>query len=433
MRGFPTDREEKLRVLMDAVESVRDVLEAGAQEAEESATLPQASVDALYDSGLFRLKLPHVLGGAEADVVTQLDVLEAVSRIEPSAGWCLMIGAASLGGLGAFLPDDAIEEVFVGGEPPRTAGVAAPLGLAVTVSGGYEINGRWPFGSGIRHSQWVSAGARVVSDKPGYARQLRIVMPTSKLMIHDNWQVMGLRGTGSCDFSAQNLFAPDNFAWDAASTEPKRGGPLYLLGRPGFVTNEHSAFALGVGRRALDAVTEVATAKTRGYNSSNLLADRSAFQGALGECDLRLRAARALERRNPGRSLAVGMQRQDTGAVVASPNAKLRDLHYRSCGRRGLASIPVRWWFGPVHVKRATAMPPRHQRRSPAPDGQRQRLRKPRPIPAGTSRRQTDGVGPPGRRRTVREESDGIFGGCVDAGRSWVGRRSLPGVTEKAR
>ena len=294
MRGFPTDREEKLRVLMDAVESVRDVLEAGAQEAEENATLPQTSVDALYESGLFRLKLPHVLGGAEADVVTQLDVLEAVSRIEPSAGWCLMIGAASLGGLGAFLPDDAIEEVFVGGEPPRTAGVAAPLGKAVPVSGGYEISGRWPFGSGIRHSQWVSAGARVVSDKPGYARQLRIVMPTSKLMIHDNWQVMGLRGTGSCDFSAQNLFVPDNFAWDAASTEPKRGGPLYLLGRPGFVTNEHSAFALGVGRRALDAVTEVATAKTRGYNSSNLLADRSAFQGALGECDLRLRAARAL-------------------------------------------------------------------------------------------------------------------------------------------
>ncbi len=294
MRGFPTDRAEKLRVLMDAVESVRDVLEAGAQEAEETATLPQASVNALYDSGLFRLKLPHVLGGAEADVVTQLDVLEAVSRIEPSAGWCLMIGAASLGGLGAFLPDDAIEEVFVGGEPPRTAGVAAPLGKAVTVSGGYEINGRWPFGSGIRHSQWVSAGARVVSDEPGYARQLRIVMPTSKLMIHDNWQVMGLRGTGSCDFSAQNLFVPDNFAWDAASTEPKRGGPLYLLGRPGFVTNEHSAFALGVGRRALDAVTEVATAKTRGYNSPNLLADRSVFQGALGECDLRLRAARAL-------------------------------------------------------------------------------------------------------------------------------------------
>ena len=120
--AFPTDRAEKRRVLMDAVESVRDVLEAGEAESEETGALPQTSVNALYDSGLFRLKMPHVLGGAEADLVTQLDVLEEVSRIEPSAGWCLMIGSASLGGLGAFLPDDALEEVFAGGKPPRTAG-----------------------------------------------------------------------------------------------------------------------------------------------------------------------------------------------------------------------------------------------------------------------------------------------------------------------
>ena len=292
--AFPIDRAEKRHMLMAAIDSVRHILEAGTEEAEETGTLPQASVDALYDSGLLRLKLPLVLGGAEADLVTQLDVLEEVSRIEPSAGWCLMIGAASLGGLGAFLPDDAIEEVFFGGMPPRAAGVAAPLGTAAPVKGGYEVHGRWPFGSGVRHSQWVSAGARVVSEEAGYPRQLRIVMPTSKIKIHDNWQVMGLRGTGSCDFSADGLFVPDNFAWDAALTEPKRGGPLYRLGRPGFVTNEHSAFALGVARRALDAVTELAASKKRGYNSTNLLADRSAFQRALGEADLRLRAARAL-------------------------------------------------------------------------------------------------------------------------------------------
>ncbi len=294
LKTFPTDRDEKHRVLMDAVESVRGTLEAGTEESEETATLPQASVDALYDSGLFRLKLPHVLGGAEADLVTQLDVLEAISRIEPSAGWCLMIGAASLGGLGAFLPDEAIDELFVDGNPPRTAGVFAPFGQAVPVDGGYRLNGRWSFASGVRHSQWISAGARVVTEKEGYPPQVRVVIPTADVKIHDNWQVMGLRGTGSCDFSVEDLFVPDRFAWDVSLTEPLRGGAMYRLGRPGFVTNEHSAFALGVGRLALDAVTEVAASKMRGYNSTSLLANRAAFQRTLSESDLRLRAARAL-------------------------------------------------------------------------------------------------------------------------------------------
>ena len=294
MNSFPTDRAAKRRVLMNAVASVRDTLEAGAMDAEAHATLPAASVDALYDSGLLRLKTPHVLGGAEADPVTQLDVLEAVSCIEPAAGWCLMIGAASLGGLSAFLPDDAIEEIFVGGQPPKVAGAAAPAGIATPVEGGYRLTGHWQFGSGIQHAEWVSAGARVAGGSDDHPRQLRVAMPRRQVKVHDNWQVMGLRGTGSCDFSVDDLFVPHQFAWDSTLTEPIRGGALYRLGRPGFVTNEHSAFALGVGRRALDALTEVASAKTRGYNSTNLLANRPVVQRALGECDLRLRAARAL-------------------------------------------------------------------------------------------------------------------------------------------
>ena len=74
---------------MAAVEKVRSTVLAGAPEAEANATLPASTVDALYQSGIFALKLPEELGGAEADPVTQLEVIEAVSRIDPSAGWCV--------------------------------------------------------------------------------------------------------------------------------------------------------------------------------------------------------------------------------------------------------------------------------------------------------------------------------------------------------
>ena len=103
VKQFPASRTENRRILMDAVEEVGGVLEAGREEAEKTGTLPRASVEALEESGLLRLKLPRVLGGAEADLITQLDVLEAVSRIDSAAGWCLMIGAASVGSLAAFL------------------------------------------------------------------------------------------------------------------------------------------------------------------------------------------------------------------------------------------------------------------------------------------------------------------------------------------
>src|SRR5690242_5332190 len=89
---FPTDRAAKRQALLAAVDSVRNILTANADEAEAQRTLPQASVTALRESGHLALKTPAVLGGAEADPMTQFDVLEAVAYIDSSAGWCLGIG-----------------------------------------------------------------------------------------------------------------------------------------------------------------------------------------------------------------------------------------------------------------------------------------------------------------------------------------------------
>src|SRR3989442_15712246 len=141
-----------------------DTLLPGAAEPQPNATHPPATVQALDDAGLLALKLPAVLGGAEADLVTQLEVLEAVTYIDTSAGWCTLIGAAAIASPGAFLVDEAIAQIFAGGQVPRAAGAFMPTSQAVPVDGGYRVNGRWAFASGIRHAQWVSATARVVHE-----------------------------------------------------------------------------------------------------------------------------------------------------------------------------------------------------------------------------------------------------------------------------
>jgi len=114
---FPTDRHEQRRVFLAAVDSIRDILAANADEAEAMRTLPPASVTALRESGLFALMLPTELGGAETDPMTQLEVFEAVSFIDPATGWSYAIGASALS-FSAYLPNAAIARMFAGGRTP---------------------------------------------------------------------------------------------------------------------------------------------------------------------------------------------------------------------------------------------------------------------------------------------------------------------------
>ncbi|MGH7934685.1 MAG: hypothetical protein ACREQN_16200 [Candidatus Binataceae bacterium] len=289
---FPQAREEKRRALLGAVEEVRDVLAAGTGEAEKLRTLPPASVAALRDSFLLTLKLPAELGGAEADLVTQFDVIEAVSYIEASAGWCLFIGAAAGGMAGAFLPDGAVAQIFSGERMPTFVG-SLMRGSAVAVEGGYRLSGRWSYGSGIHHAEWIAVPAVIARNGGGPFEIRSCVFPAKQAVIHDNWHVMGLRGTGSCDYSVADLFVPEDFTYDRTWTS-RRGGPLYRLAFPGFVTLETAAFAIGLGRRALDEIVALARAKSRGYGKQMSLAGRAVFQRAVAEGDLRLRAARTL-------------------------------------------------------------------------------------------------------------------------------------------
>jgi len=119
------------------------------------------------------------------------------------------------------------------------------------------------------------------------------VIPAAAAEIHGNWQVAGLEGTGSSDFSVADCFVPAAFAWNPVTTAPRRGGALFRLGMPAFVAYEHVAFALGITRRALGAAALLAQSKSRGLVAASPLAARAAFQARLGEGEIRLRAVRA--------------------------------------------------------------------------------------------------------------------------------------------
>src|SRR5262249_25824431 len=243
-----TERGAKRQALLDAVAQIRGTLEAHIEESEAEGKLAQASVDAFEEAGLYGLKLPAALGGIEADPLLQVDVIEAVSRIHPTAGWNLFISGTGIGLAGAFLPPAALPTVFSGAHTPIAAGGIRPWGQATPVPGGYRGGGRGPFASWVRNATGLCGGTATLR---GETRM--IFVPVSQVTVHDNWQVLGLQGTGSCDVSIGNLFVPQEMTW-VAWENPQRGGPLYRLGRPAFLAAEHAAFALGAGRLALDAI-----------------------------------------------------------------------------------------------------------------------------------------------------------------------------------
>ncbi len=291
--ALPAEGEALRRHLLDAIARVRPILEGDAEANDAGETLAWPSVAAMYREGLLSLKTPRELGGPEVDPQLYLELCDELAYINPSAGWCAFINSTSTAWGGAFLPEAGVARIFGGGRVPIASGAVIPRGLATPAAGGWRVSGRWPFASGSAHSSWLLAGFRIVRDDEPGPEHMIMACPVEDAQFIDNWQVMGLKGTGSRDFALTDYFVPEEMAFDLLSTDPQRGGPLFWLGRPGFVTMDHAAFALGVARRALDEIALQAGSYQRGYLTSPI-AQRGALQHDLGKGDQQLRAARAL-------------------------------------------------------------------------------------------------------------------------------------------
>jgi indole-3-acetate monooxygenase len=296
--GSGMQSDESLRdELLAEVEAVAPILTEQAPQSEKLGRLDEPTVEALRKTRLLRFACPRELGGYEADPVTVMEVLEAVTRIDGSAGWTLGILAVTSAIAGAFLPVKAVQQIFAKGVPPM-AGMIGPKGNAEPVDGGYRVTGRWAFGSGIHHADWVIAGA-VLPGQPPPAGTRMVLLPRRQVVIHDNWQVAGLKASGSCDYSIENVFVPDEMTFpfmDAMLGNAVTGGAALCLGLPALVMPFHMAIALGIARRALDEITEQAVEKVRGTPRSppSPLSSNPNFQFALGKAELQLASARAL-------------------------------------------------------------------------------------------------------------------------------------------
>jgi alkylation response protein AidB-like acyl-CoA dehydrogenase len=191
------------------------------------------------------------------------------------------------GTAGAYLGEEAIAQMFSGDRMPVIAGQGTRPGLAVPHDGGYLLTGSWSFASGVKHASYTHSLAIV----EGTGEPRIFVVPVEQANLIDNWDVLGLRGTGSIDYTMDSVFVPEAYCHPATTETPLRGGNLLKLGIIGFVNIGHTGWALGVGRRMLD---ELRTLVQNKAGRPGALAESDRFQEEYAQAELKFRAARAL-------------------------------------------------------------------------------------------------------------------------------------------
>ena len=283
--------------LIDAAREIAPIIQKHKEEAERERRLSRPVLNALRDAGFLRMFTPRSLGGLETDPITRALVVEEISRHDSAAGWTLE-NPLDWAFFCARLPDEGAEEIYSNGaDIVIAAQFGRPLN-ATSTEGGYRISGRAPFVSNCYDADWISSTAVVDVDQhsAGEPEMVMVYFPRAQCEIIDTWNVMGMRGTGSNDISVTDVYVPRSRTFPMVpefNPGSHYQGPLYRLPLVGAAATGIPTPMLGVARRAVDEVTELARTKTP-VGSSGLLRERSLAQIQLGKAEAVLRSGRSL-------------------------------------------------------------------------------------------------------------------------------------------
>ena len=271
----PVTTEEAVSVeeVLARVAALESRIRAASVQNEKTCSLDSSVSDALRDAGCFRLFRPRTRGGLALDPVSAFRVVEALARMDSAAGWNVAL-ANAFELMGAWLSDETTEEVF--GPPDAVmAGAFFPPRRAVPVEGGYRLSGRCPFNSNYRAATWLFGEAHVYDDgveqvgEDGLPVTLLTVFPKSEATLIENWDTLGMRGTGSHDVEVNDLFVPAERAVRFQPLErpsPAYAGPAHRLTIwPAVAIN--AVPALGIAQAAIDAFADLAADRTPSYMS----------------------------------------------------------------------------------------------------------------------------------------------------------------------
>jgi alkylation response protein AidB-like acyl-CoA dehydrogenase len=290
-QGPPLSASEILANARKLADGVRE--KDLAMEYDRIRHLPADIVQQVRDAGIMRMNMPKIWGGPEMTSMEQVEVIEALARADASIAWCAFIWCDS--GLYSGYLDDAVGRAMYPNLDMATSGWVYPGAAAERVEGGYRVSGQWMFGSGCTHCDWLVAGCAVVRDGEPVLHasglpEWRILMAKpEEYEILDTWYTTGLRGTGSNDYRAEDLFVPEERTFSFLDPA-RREGPLWA--RPDTLLRKMSGVPLGAAADAIETATALLDSKADRL-SGVAYREIPRVQSAIGQARSLLGAARS--------------------------------------------------------------------------------------------------------------------------------------------
>lgn len=248
------------------IRGLKPLIESNRAEAERLRRLPDAVAAAFLEHDLYRVVLPRDLGGAGLDPLAFFDLCIELGSYDGSVSWNFAVASTGSPLMG-MLPLERLKTLF--GDPDcAIAGSLVPTGKAEKVKGGgWRLSGRWSWMSGIYSAKWVMLSAIVWEDgRPsmtvnGTPESRLFLLPKDSACVLDIWEVGGMRGTGSADYACEGAIAEEEMWVRAFSGQSNHPDPIFRLPSTYFGLGLVGT-ALGVGRRAVDGLKQLAATKT---------------------------------------------------------------------------------------------------------------------------------------------------------------------------
>jgi indole-3-acetate monooxygenase len=269
------------------IEAVCEHIAARRDEFARLSHVPKDVVALFKAAGIFRAGTPRKFGGDACPPSSFLRMIERIAEADGSAAWVASFGSANI--YLAALPAATQAKLYATGPDQAFAGGLFPVQPAAVEPGGYRVNGRWKFASGCKGADWLGVGIGGVVSQGNKPRTA--VLRPADVEIVENWDVVGMEGTGSHDLVVRDAFVPEEWTF-VRGGQPTVDEPLYRYPTIAYAGQVLAVVNLGIARAALTIVDHMSGGRKTNTGAPQL-SDRAYFRIQLSKAEAKLRSVHA--------------------------------------------------------------------------------------------------------------------------------------------